>query len=153
MFMDWKIKFVKISPNWLIELMQLYSKLNRALERTWQDASVIYIEKGQEEKTLLDSKCHRQYCFVPTSVVPLSQLPSLVSQLLPDLMLECPRAQAFNFFPLLHWLLWLISSSLITLNKNHLLASISIEISLRLTLLSNCLLDISTWLSNRHLKF
>ena len=52
MFMDWKITFVKISPNWLIELMQLYSKLNRALERTWQDASVIYIEKGQEEKTL-----------------------------------------------------------------------------------------------------
>lgn len=142
MFMDWKIKFVKISPNWLIELMQLYSKLNRALARTWQDASVIYIEKGQEEKTFWIPNATDSIVLFPLRVLFSNSF--LVSQsfFLTDSMLECPRAQAFNLFPSIT--LTLVNSILILapLNKNHLLASISIRS--QTTLLSNCLLDIST---------
>ena len=125
--MDWKIKFIKISPKWWIELMQLYSKLKRALERTWQDASVIYIETGQEEKnSWIPNATDNIVLFLPQWCLFLNFLSFPTSSWS---YVRMPQGSGLQLLSTITLTPLVISPSLVTLNKNHLLASMSISLS------------------------
>lgn len=138
--------------------MQLCSKSNRALERTWQDDSVMHTEdkRAKNRKTLLDSKRYTLYffLFLPQWWLFLSSfIGSPTSSWSHVRMPQGSGLQLFSTFTLTPLV---ISSSLIALNKNQLLTlslHSNLDLSLKLTLISNCLLDIFNWLSNRYLIF
>lgn len=144
--MDWKITFVKMSPNWLTDLNHLWSKSNRALERTLQGASEMHMEekRAKNRTPRLASEQHTLLFCSHLSGGSLSAtfLGSSVSSW--SLYVRMPQGSGLQLLSTITVTPLVISSRLIALNNNQLLTP-SLHSNLDFSLKLNSHIQLPTW--------